>query len=383
MTAVEQLAPIVGVVAACVTLAVARATFYRQKRPAPQQPSVTIPKERPRNARRYSDEERGEILAVLNSEPFMDKSPEQIFAILAEQGKYVASARTMYRVLAENDQVGERRARRQHPVHAIPRVVARGPNQVWSWDITKLKGPQKGVYYMLYVVLDIFSRYVVGWMLAEKENASLAKRLLRETMSKYGIEPGQLTVHQDRGSPMRAQTTRDMLDDLGATRSYSRPRVSNDNPFSESHFGTLKQRPELPDRLGSLEHGRQVLRPILQWYNEEHHHSGLRLLTPAQVHYGQAEEVLARRHAVRMTAYDAHPERFINGPPQLEVLKSEVWINKPDDDSSDEAMPSIANSSQSAETVGGVKAREATAKPPGLYAAERVGESSTEVVLIH
>jgi len=349
--AVEQLAPIVGVVAACVVLAVARATFYRQKRPAPQ-PPVTIKKERPRNERRYSDEERSEILAVLNSEPFMDKSPEQIFAILAEQGKYMASARTMYRVLSENDQVQERRARRQHPVHVIPRVVARGPNEVWSWDITKLKGPRKGVYYMLYVVLDIFSRYVVGWMLSDKENATMAKRLLRETMSTHGIEPGQLTVHQDRGSPMRAQTTRDLLDDLGATRSYSRPRVSNDNPFSESQFGTLKQQPELPDRLGSLEHGKQVLRPILKWYNEEHHHSGLRLLTPAQVHYGEAEKVLVQRHAVRMAAYEAHPERFINGPPKLEVLQQEVWINKPDDASSDEAMPSIADSCQSADPVG-------------------------------
>lgn len=382
MTAVEQLAPLVGVVAACVALAVARATFYRQKRPV-SKPSVPIRKERPRNERRYSDEERAKIVAVLNSEPFMDKSPEQVFAILAEQGTYLASVRTMYRVLAENNQVRERRSRRQHPEHAIPRVVARGPNHVWSWDITKLKGPTKGAYFSLYVVLDIFSRYVVGWMLADKENAALAKRLLRETMSKYDIEPGQLTVHQDRGAPMRAQTTRDLLDDLGATRSYSRPRVSNDNPYSESHFGTLKQRPELPDRLGSLEHGKQVLRPIFEWYNEEHHHSGLRFLTPAQVHYGHAELVLAQRHAVRMAAYEAHPERFINGPPLLEVLEQEVWINQPDDDSSDEAMPSIANSGQAAGAVGGVKAREATAKPPGLYATERVGEPGTEVLLIH
>lgn len=367
-----------GVVVACCALAVVRATYYRWLRPSARKPAAP----RPHNHRRYSDTERAGMLAVLNSDRFMDKAPEQVFATLAEEDEYLASSRTLYRVLAEVNQVKERRARRHHPVHAIPRVVARAPNQVWSWDITKLKGPAKGTFYLLYVVLDLFSRYVVGWMLAERENATLAKRLLRETMAKHDIEPGQLTVHQDRGSPMRAKTTRQMLDDLGASRSYSRPRVSNDNPFSESHFGTLKARPEFPDRLGSLQHGLQVLRPLFAWYNDEHHHSGIRLLTPAQVHYGRDQEVLAQRHAVRLAAYHAHPERFINGPPKLEVLAREVWINKPDE--SDEAMPCIAHTCHTAERGGGVKAREATAKPLGLDAAARLGDpGSSEVLITH
>jgi putative transposase len=340
---VKALAKTTDVVTACRALAVPRATYYRHRQP-PQAPVTeeAPKKERPRNPRRYSDAEREEILAVVNSSEFMDKAPEQIVAILAERDTYVASARTMYRVLAEENQVHDRRGRRHHPVHVMPRLVAHGPNEVWSWDITKLKGPAKGIFYMLYVVLDIFSRYVVGWLLAEHENAKLAQHLLRETMSKHGVEPGQLTIHQDRGSPMRAKSTRDMLDDLGATRSYSRPRVSNDNPFSESQFGTLKQRPELPGRLGSAQHARQVLRPLLTSYNEEHHHSGIQLLTPAQVHYGRAEEVLAQRHTVRLAAYNAHPERFINGPPKLEILKGEVWINQPVDDPSEETMPAGA-----------------------------------------
>jgi putative transposase len=289
----------------------------------------------------------------------------------------------MYRVLAEAGQVRERRDRRRHPVHHIPRLVARGPNEIWSWDITKLKGPCKGIFYLLYVILDIYSRYVVGWLLAERENAGLAQHLLRETMAKHGIEPGQLTVHQDRGAPMRAKSTKQLLDDLGASRSYSRPRVSNDNPFSESQFGTLKQRPELPDRLGSPQHGRQVMRELFDWYNHEHHHSGIVMLTPAQLHYGLAEQVLAQRHAARLAAYDLHPERFINGPPRLEKLPAEVWINKPADDPSDEAMPSIANISQGADPGPGVKAREATAKPLGLDAGARLSHAGTEVEVRH
>jgi putative transposase len=377
--AVEGLAETTSVVAACEALAVPRATYYRRQRPVEPKP----PSPRPQNHRRICDEERAMIRQVLNSERFMDRSPEQVCAILFEEDKYLASPRTMYRVLAEVGQVHERRDRRRHPVHHIPRLVARGPNEIWSWDITKLKGPVKGIYYLLYVILDIFSRYVVGWLLAEHENASLAQHLLRETMAKHGIEPGQLTVHQDRGSPMRAKTTRQLLDDLGASRSYSRPRVSNDNPFSESHFGTLKQRPEFPDRLGSPQHGRQVVRELLAWYNHEHHHSGIVMLTPAQVHYGLAEQVLAQRHAVRLAAYEKHPERFINGPPRVEKLPEEVWINKPADDLSAEAMPSIANISQAADPGPGVKAREATAKPLGLDAGARVSHAGTEVEIRH
>ena len=338
MMAAQELAGATGITAACRALAVPRATYYRRQLPVAE-PKPRSP--RPLNHRRISDEERVNIRAVLNSESFMDKAPEQVFAILCEQDKYLASVRTMYRVLAEAKQVRERRNRRRHPVHTMPRLVAKGPNEVWSWDITKLKGPVKGLWFMLYVVLDIFSRYVVGWLLAERENAKLAQHLLRETMCKQGIEPGQLTVHQDRGSPMRAKSTRQLLDDLGATQSYSRPRVSNDNPFSESHFGTLKQRPELPERLGSEQHGRQVIRELYRWYNHEHHHSGIVMLTPSQVHHGLADKVLAQRHAVRLAAFEAHPERFINGPPRLETLPEEVWINPPADDPSAEMPPGL------------------------------------------
>jgi putative transposase len=329
MSAVTQLTPAVGIKTACDVLAVPRSRYYRQHGGGQAKEPAIAARRRPANPRRYSDAERAQMRAVLNSERFMDQSPEQVVAVLAEEGTYLASARTLYRVLAEAGQLRERRARRQHPKHATPRLVARGPNEIWSWDITKLKGPEKGIYYMLYVVLDIFSRYVVGWLLAERENAQLAQHLLRQSMYKQGVIDENLTVHADRGSPMRALSTRQMLDSLGATASYSRPRVSNDNPYSESQFGTLKARPELPERLGSVTHGRQILRPIFNWYNTQHHHSGIAMLTPQQVHSALAEQVLRQRLDVRMAAYRAHPERFIGGPPRLESLPPEVWINQP------------------------------------------------------
>lgn len=326
MKAAQELAELVNVKASCDALAVARPSYYRRCRPPTPKPAAV---ERPPNPRRYSDAERDAILQVLNSKRFCDKSPEQVEAILAEEGKRIASARTMYRILAALQQVRERRNRRRHFVHHTPRLVAHGPNEVWSWDISRLKGPEKGIWYMLYVALDIYSRFVVGWLLAERENSKIAQHFLRETMRKQGIEPGQLTVHQDRGSPMRAKSTMELLDDLGAGRSYSRPQVSNDNPFSESHFGTIKQRPDLPDRLANIEHGRQVLREIYSWYNYEHHHSGIMMLTPAQVHLSQADQMLAKRHALRMAAYEANPLRFISGPPSRQQLPAEVWINPP------------------------------------------------------
>ncbi len=327
MTGVQELLPITGVSAACAVLRLPRSTYYRNQRP--KSPRYSHP--RKPNPRRYSDAERSAMRDVLNSERFMDTSPEQVSAILLEEGTYLASARTLYRVLAEVQQVRERRNRRTHPAHVKPELVATEPVQLWSWDITQLKGPTKGVSFFLYVMLDLFSRFVVGWLLAQRQNAELAQQFIRETTRKHGIEPGQLTLHQDRGSPMRAKSTRLLLDDLGVAASYNRPRVSNDNPYSESHFGTLKARPELPTRFGGVQHGRQVLQPLFQWYNHDHRHSGIAMLTPAQVHYGKAEEALERRHQVRLAAYNAHPERFINGPPTLEQLPKEVWINPPDD----------------------------------------------------
>jgi putative transposase len=328
MSVVRSLAETVGLKASCEALAVARPTYYRRQRPKPvrTEPAVRAP-----NPRRYSDAEREAMLQVLNSPRFVDCSPEQVEATLAEDNQRIGSARTMYRVLAEAGQLHERRHRRPATHHAVPQLVARAPNQVWSWDITKLRGAAAGLWYMLYVVLDLYSRFVVGWLLAERENAKTAQHLLRETMRKYAITPGQLTVHQDRGSPMRASSTMQLLDELGVTRSYSRPRVSNDNPFSESAFATLKARPQLPERLGSVVHGRQVLRDVFRWYNYDHHHRGIAMLTPAQVHFGQAEQVLAQRYALRMAAYEANPLRFIGGPPKLQTLPAEVWINPPTD----------------------------------------------------
>jgi putative transposase len=208
--------------------------------------------------------------------------------------------------------------------------VATAPNQVWSWDITKLKGPVKLLYFYLYVILDIFSRYVVGWMVAPGEGARLAERLIEETCAKQNIQPGQLTIHADRGAAMTSKTVALLFSDLDILRSHSRPHVSDDNPFSESHFRTLKYRPGFPDRFGSLEHARQVGRTLFAWYNAEHHHSGLGFLTPATVHHGRADEVLAARHRVRLAAYAAHPERFVNGPPRRESLPRAVWINPPE-----------------------------------------------------
>jgi putative transposase len=235
----------------------------------------------------------------------------------------------MYRVLAQAREVRERRAQARHPVYTAPELVAMRPNQVWSWDITKLKGPIPYLYYSLYVILDLFSRYVVGWMVAAHENAHLARRLIEATCVKQGIAPQQLTIHADRGAPMRSALVSVLFSDLGIAASHSRPRVSNDNPFSEAQFRTFKYRPEFPDRFGSLEHARGVSHDLFDWYNDAHHHSGLIYLTPADVHYGRADEVLANRHHVRLAAYAAHPERFVNGRPTLHTLPREVWINPP------------------------------------------------------
>jgi putative transposase len=270
------------------------------------------------------------VLDVLHSEGFCDRSPLEVHAALLEQGRYLCASRTMYRILASNGEVRERRNQLRHPHYARPELVATRPNEVWSWDITKLKGPAKWVYYYLYVVLDIFSRYVVGWLLAQHENAGLAQRLIRETCTRQGVEPGQLILHADRGAPMTSKTLSQMLADLGVEKTHARPHVSDDNPFSESQFKTLKYSPGFPDRFGSPEHALDVSRGLIRWYNHEHHHSALCHLTPAVVHYGRADLVLAERHRVQLAAYYDHPERFVNGPPRPLRLPEAVWINPPE-----------------------------------------------------
>ena len=316
----------VGKLAACQALGVARASLYRYTQPT----GSTIPLPRPSPPRALSSQERTTILGQLNSERFMDQVPAQVYATLLDEGHYLCSVRTMYRLLDQHDQVRERRNQLTHPAYQKPELLATGPNQVWSWDITKLLGPAKWTYFYLYVILDIFSRYVVGWMVASRESASLAEKLIRETCQKQAIVPGQLTVHADRGSSMTSQPVALLLADLGVTKTHSRPYNSNDNPFSESHFKTLKYRPDFPDRFGSLQQGRVFCQQFFAWYNAEHHHSALGWLTPEVVHYRQAEEIRSSRQQVLNEAYLMNPDRFVHQPPVPPRLPECVWINPPE-----------------------------------------------------
>jgi putative transposase len=259
----------------------------------------------------------------------MDLPPRQVYAALLDEGQYLCHWRTMYRVLSEHGEVRERRGIRRHPVYKKPELLATAPNQVWSWDITNLRGPVKWSGYKLYTVLDIFSRYVVGWMIAEVESGELAKQLIAESTRKQAIQPDQLTLHADNGSPMTGQPLSQLLVDLGITRSHSRPYTSDDNPFSEAQFKTMKYRPDYPNRFDSISHSRQWARQFFGWYNHEHYHSGLNLLTPASVHYGEAIAVQQQRQAVMLGAYAAHPARFAGGSPQVQGAPTEVWINPP------------------------------------------------------
>jgi putative transposase len=332
MDAVIHLAPTVGVVAACDFLAVPRASFYRE-RPVLGPPASPVPEpalaERPSPACPLSPDERADVLAVLHGERFQDRSPAAVQATLLDEGQYLCSARTMYRLLGQAEESRDRRDQLVHPSYQKPELLATAPNQLWSWDITKLLGPAKWTYFYLYVILDVFSRYAVGWMVAHRESAELAKQFIEETIGKHQIPAGQLNIHADRGRVMTSKPVAFLMADLGVTKTHSRPYVSDDNPYSESQFRTLKYRPEFPDRFGCLPDSRAFCRDFFQWYNEEHRHSGLGLLTPATVYFGQAPAVLAARQVVLDAAYQAHPERFVRQPPKPLPLPSEVWINKP------------------------------------------------------
>jgi putative transposase len=319
------LAPEVGMARACRVLGVARATAYRHRLPGVASPAR--PRRPPPLA--LSEQERSAVLGELHSERFADASPAQVYATLLDEGTYLASERTMYRLLTAAAEVRERRDQLRHPAYARPELLATGPNELWSWDITKLRGPAKWTWFYLYVILDVFSRYVPGWMVATRESAVLAARLIAETVEKEGIAPGQLTIHADRGTSMRSKPVALLLADLGVERTHSRPHVSNDNPFSESQFRTLKYRPTFPARFGSLEDARAFCRGFFPWYNTEHRHSGIGLLTPADVHHGRAAEVTAARAITLATAYEAHPERFVRRPPTPPALPTAVWINPP------------------------------------------------------
>ena len=269
------------------------------------------------------------ILDLLHSDRFVDKSPAEVYATSLDEGKYLCSERTMYRILAEHGEVGERRNQLRHPVYEKPELLATVSNEVWSWDITKLKGPAKWTYFYLYVILDIFSRYVVGWMIAHRESAILAKRLIADTCAKQGIKDGQLTVHADRGSSMTSKLVAHLLADLGVTKTHSRPHVSNDNPYSESQFKTMKYRPGFPARFGCIQDARGFCRSFFDWYNREHRHSGIGLMTPEAVHHGRAAAIRARRQRVLEEAYLINPERFVRGRPTPPTLPQAAWINPP------------------------------------------------------
>jgi putative transposase len=280
-------------------------------------------------------DERGSVRAVLNSERFQDCSPAAIQATLLDEGQYLCSTRTMYRVLEEDGGTRERRHQLIHPQYQKPELLASAPNQLWSWDITKLRGPAKWTYFYLYVILDVFSRYVVGWMVAPRESAELAMKLIQETCHKQEIQPHQLGLHADRGSAMRSKPVALLLADLSVTKTHSRPYTSNDNPYSESQFRTMKYRPEFPNRFGCIQDSRAFCQTFFPWYNDDHRHSGIGMMTPAMVHHGMAATVREKRQATLDIAYAAHPERFVRRPPTPPNLPSQVWINKPiksDDD---------------------------------------------------
>jgi putative transposase len=324
MNAVDQLAPTVGIESACDALGVPRASFYRRPVYGPK-PLIL----RPSPARALSGEERALVRQLLHSPRFQDCAPAAVQATLLDEGQYLCSTRTMYRVLEQDGASRERRDQLVHPAYHKPELLASAPNELWSWDITKLRGPAKWTYFYLYVILDVFSRYVVGWMLALREGAELATTLLAETCGKQNIQPGQLTVHADRGSSMRSKPVAFLLADLSITKTHSRPYTSNDNPYSESQFRTMKYRPEFPERFGCLEDARAFCQGFFAWYNDRHRHSGIGMMTPAIVHHRQAPLIHRQRQAVLDAAYQAHPDRFVRQRPAPLPLPQEVWINKP------------------------------------------------------
>lgn len=324
MQTVDQVGETLSVKAACQALGVSRATYYRWKKRPAQPP----PPPRP-SPRRLSEDEEQEVVEVLNRDRFAHRAVPEVHATLLDEGVYLCSVRTMYRVLKRRAVARNPRAPCAHPPYTKPELLAKRPNELWSWDITRLKGPMAWIFYHLYVVLDVFSRYVVGWLVSETESGEEARALLAHCGAQQGIGRGEVTLHSDRGKAMRSQRFIDLLAELGVARSYSRPHVSNDNPYSEAQFKTLKYHGTFPDRFGSLEDARQYLRAFFHWYNEEHRHAGVAMMTPADVHAGRAADRWQQRKQTLQVAYERHPERFVRGEPSPRQVPAEVWINKP------------------------------------------------------
>ena len=327
METVEKLGEEIGLRRACDAIGVPRASIYRQRRATPVDSGAkTNPRRSPRS---MTPGERNMVKEELFAERHINASPREIYAKLLDEGKYLCSVRTMYRVLHENQACRERRDQLRHPNYEKPELLATGPNQVWSWDITKLRGPEKWTYYYLYSILDIYSRYTVGWMLARRESTDLAKRLIAETIDKQDVSEDQLTLHSDRGPSMASHGVAQLLASLGVTKSHSRPHVSNDNPYSESQFKTMKYRPDFPKRFDSYEQSHAFCRDFFHWYNDEHYHVGIGLMTPATVHYGEAGRTRDVRQQVLLSAYELHPERFVHGKPAAPQVPAKVYINAP------------------------------------------------------
>jgi putative transposase len=316
-----------AVSATCAALGISRTSLHRKCQRLIQPPALAI--RRPSPPRALPAEPRQIVLDLLRSPRFVDLAPAEIYATLLDEGIYHCSIRTMYRILNASSEVRARRQQLRHPVYTKPELLAVRPNEVWSWDITKLKGPAKWTYFYLYVIIDIFSRRVVGWCIADAESAALFKPLFNDTIAKHQVPPGQLILHADRGGPMKAKATAFLLADLGVTKSHSRPHTSNDNPFSESHFKTLKYQPSFPRCFGCIEDARQFCRTFFGWYNQAHHHASLGLMTPDQIHYGQADQIYAARQVALNRAFAEHPERFVRKQPVPPGKPTAVWINPP------------------------------------------------------
>jgi putative transposase len=375
MTLIEQRGDGVSVVRACRALGVSRATLYRRRKPRRVPPAGKPGGGKRRPPRRLSPEERTKLIKTLHAPEFADQPPAEIFGALLSKGIYLASVRTMYRVLSELGESHDRRRQRTSRSYAPPRLTATAPNQVWTWDISKLPSTVKGVFFYLYLVMDLFSRYVVGWMVSPKENAAHATRLIGDTVARWGIEPGTLQLHSDRGSPMKSGSMAQMTAMLGVALSFSRPRISDDNPFVESQFKTFKTQPDYPEAFGSLLHARGWSEEFFAWHNDDHHHENLALFTPADVFNGRVAEVAARRQAALDAAFAAHPERFVRGRPSVKLPPAAVSINPlaPESLPTPPRPPLIGNSSdERAED-------ESRAAPPAREAREPLTRPSTLV----
>jgi putative transposase len=329
MSSATELAPRIGIAGACLGLGVSRATFYRARPSAPVRAVRTSLAPRSRSPWALSEAERGTIRELLHAPQYVDLSARTVYARLLDAGRYLASVSSFYRILRAEGEAGSRRNQRTHPAYAKPELLATGPRQLWSWDISKLKGPGKWEHFHLYVILDVFSRYVVGWMLAARECSELAKELIAATCEKEGILEGQLTLHADRGTSMRSKPVAQLLLDLGVTKSHGRPQVSDDNPFSESQFKTLKYQPDFPERFASMQEARAFCQKFFAWYNHEHRHSGIGYMTPVAMHTGQAQRLYEARQEVLERAFARHPGRFRGRLPQPPALPTQVGINWP------------------------------------------------------